>query len=190
MAYCQRAGVVGPQNPQPIGQHRLVCPDSFLHPPRTPQRRSEVMAYCQRAGVVGPQNPQVIGQHRPESLNGFLHPPRIPQRPSEVMARCQRAGMVGPQNPPIALNQQTIFSNSLTQLTVPTERHCQITPSFKHILMIRAKLSFHITKKITTDANRHTLVFITHQGHSSDETHREEIMLHRITLRHITTIVA
>ena len=56
--------------------------------------------------------------------------------------------------------------------------------------MIKAKLFFRTTKKITTRINRHTCAFITHQCHNPEEAYREKFMYYRINLRHTLTFIA
>ena len=147
------------------------------------------MTRCQRFKIVRPQHSLLIGQHRPEILNGFLNPPRIPQRHSEMKTYHQHIRMIRTQQPRIALSQQTILRNSLDYLIVSTKRCSQVASSCKHIFMIKAKLFFRTTEKITTRINRHTCAFIAHQCHNSKEAYREKFMCHRINLRHTLTFI-
>ena len=86
--------MVSTQHPQPIRQHRLVGLNGFLHPPRLPQRPSEIATNCQRIGVIRTQHPLTPSDQQAIFRDRLTQPTIPPKRCSQVASSCKHIFMI------------------------------------------------------------------------------------------------
>ena len=82
------------QHPQTIGKHRPENLNGFLHPPRLPQRPSEIATNCQRIGVIRTQHPLTPSDQQAIFRDRLTQPTIPPKRCSQVASSCKHIFMI------------------------------------------------------------------------------------------------